>query len=102
MFPTNPPSPDHILLTSGASPYQSTEFFPPVPGCTPAQLPAYRSYHYTFISDVGVVATCGGWDSNSDSLSDCLVVNPVTKQWQSDPTVMGHLPGVHHYLESSK
>ena len=32
-------------------------------------------------------------DSRSVTLSDCLIVNPVTKQWQSDTSVMGHLPG---------
>ena len=94
LFPTNPSSPaDHILLTSGASPFQSTELFPPIPGCTTAQLPAYRRGHSTFISDDGLVATCGGEDSSYVTLSDCLVFDKVTKQWQSDTTVMGHLPG---------
>ena len=95
--PLTASSPDHILLTGGASPtFQSTELFPPVPGCTPAQLPAYRRGHSTFLSNSGVVAACGGRDS-SVYLSDCLIVNPVTKQWQSDTTVMGHLPGKRHY-----
>ena len=90
--PPKPASPG-VLLTGGDSTRQSTELFPPVPDCTTPQLPAYRRYHSTFMTDNLVLASCGGWSSGVGVLTDCLTLEPVSMQWQSDTTVLGHLPG---------
>ena len=83
-----------MLLTGGESPdYQSTELFPPVPDCTTPQLPASRYYHSTFITDDLVLASCGGYRINVGWLSDCITLDPVSMQWQSVTSVLGHLPG---------
>ena len=79
-----------VLLTGGASTYQSTELYPPVPGCSTPQLPTYRRYHSTFRTEDATIATCGGSDSDGGQLSNCIVL--LNNQWQSDTTVMGHLP----------
>ena len=95
-----------MLLTGGESTtYQSTELFPPVPGCTTPQLPAYRRAHSTFLTDDLVLASCGGTGKStgkgkgkgkgkggSNYISDCLILNPVSMQWQTDTSVLGHLP----------
>ena len=83
-----------VLLTSGAYPYQSTELFPPVEGCSTPQLPASRRYHSTFMTEDKVLATCGGRGSSSRTsyLSDCLILDPVSVQWKTDTSVLGSLP----------
>ena len=37
-----------------------------------------------------VLATCGG--KGSTYLFDCLILDPVSVQWKTDTSVLGHLP----------
>ena len=87
--PPKPSSPG-VLLTSGGSTFQSTELYPPVTGCLTPQLPAFRSGHSTFRTEDGTIAMCGGRGSGDEYLSDCIVL--LDNQWQSDTSVIGHLP----------
>ena len=82
-----------VLLTGGNSQANitSTELFPAVPGCATPPLPATRTLHSTFLTE-DRVATCGGRGNFNLVLADCLTLNPVSVQWQSDTSVLGHLP----------
>ena len=73
-----------ILLTGGD--WDGSSFmFPSSPVCPPPSLPSPRSYHVTFTTDSGLVATCGGVDESSTRLSTCLVLE--AGRWRPDPRV---------------
>ena len=76
------------------------ELFPPVSGCSTPQL--HRDHkimenHSAFLSDDGVLALCGGHPGPSPPSAECIVFNPLTKQWQQNSTMMGNLPEERSY-----